>query len=278
MAEFSDIYINGINKKYHDYYVAWMPTKDLHLGDYGIVKNNIFDPEGNIKKFKIDFEVLEDTTPGSIDHSSASSVVFHTKVKGEANQNLFPHIPKAEAGIKYEFGTKNSFIIKAKGVRENRIVDRTELFKAINNIYDNGNDKWNLDWFVITDLIKVSSFRLIIAKEAGSEIELSVSSDFEIQNIDLANADIDFNLKYKKGDVYQEFFKEGTPFFRLHKLEKHFSDIFKGAQKWGQIEKSLGDVVLEKPDTILKPEELTPSNIEEYFSFDLSIPAEINLE
>lgn len=270
MAEFSDIYIDGVRKKYHDYYVAWIPTKDLRLGDFGIVNKNIFDSKGNVNQFGVNYKVQKDRTPGTLMHASSSEIVFKTKLGGQVNRKIFPHIPKGEAGIKYEFGSKNSFVLAASNTRENKIVNKVQLAKDIENLYNNGKGEWNKDWYVITDLVEVSCFRLIISKNSGSEIELSAESDIEIKDINLADAEINFSVKFTKGDIFQQFLNDATPLFRLHKLEKHILGFVVN-------EKFPMQSMQERNLDYLHSDDLEFSGTE-YLSLDMAIPEEMDLQ
>lgn len=221
-------YLEEMNSKF-GYFATWIPTKDLKLGDIGVIKGGIgkitkgneFTRESSLEEQGIKFKIRRDTTPGNLEYSSAENVTIKAKVSG----NLAPEgsvlsvLTEADAGVLIEFGDKSGVVFKANKVLNPSIENLYTLGKEILERYNNG--KWDEDWVVITELAQAESATIIISSEGGGKIELKTTGEIKPNNIDIADANANFQIVYGKNIHTQVIAQKGlTPLFKVHGIKK----------------------------------------------------------
>lgn len=205
-------------KRQFGYFATWLPGTPLELGDIGIMKGNVFTKISNLSDFDLDFEIEVDTTKADIEHSSKGSVSISTKASGTvAPQGS--SLTQADAGITVEFSKENSILFKANGTVSPSIKDQVLLGNQIINLYVGGT--WDKNWVVITEIVKAESATVLISSSSSSKIELKAQGDIGSAQIDIADANLGFELKFSKDLSTKVIAEESlTPLFKASKIRK----------------------------------------------------------
>lgn len=123
---------NDIIRKHLNVHAAWLPvTNTIQLGDFGIVSNGVFVPQGNIQtEFGVPFNVR--SGPASkIDFSSQGAAI--TKLIGGAQVNVIPP-GTVNASISIEFQNEKSFIVKSPSIEVTAISNVAAVGKALSKV------------------------------------------------------------------------------------------------------------------------------------------------
>src|ERR1041384_7929215 len=130
MATPEELYVDGIKKRFRNYFATWLPDEKLKLGDLGTLNGNIFIRTSNILDSPLGFQFIEreDIDPSPIDVVSESGVSMVVKAAGEVSQ-FMPNIPAADAGVAIEFASQGAFILKSPAVYQPSI-ENIEKLKA----------------------------------------------------------------------------------------------------------------------------------------------------
>lgn len=205
-------YTNEMRRKF-GYYATWNPGLPLKLGDYGLMKNNIFNRISNIEKLNIKFETREDNNNVDLEHNSNGSVALTTKLSG-AIPPIGSVLEILDAGIIVEFLKKKSTLFKANKTKTPSIEDVTKLGDEIIKLYKAG--KWNNRWVIITELIVAESATILISNTSSGKIELKANAKIDLPNIDIADATFNFSTLFSRGLVTNIIANEGlTPLFKI---------------------------------------------------------------
>ncbi len=205
-------------KRQLGYFATWLPGTPLALGDIGVFKQNVFTKIGNLSDKGIAFDIERDTTQSDIEHHSSGEVSITIKAAGQTVEGS--QLPSIDAGVTVNFGNKNSILFKANGTTSPSIQNQIKLGKQIVELYRKGS--WDKDWAVITELVHSTSSSIIISNESGGKIDLKVKGDIGANNIDIADADANFELVFAKGLSTKIIAEKGlTPLFKVSKVKSH---------------------------------------------------------
>lgn len=205
-------------KKQFGYFATWLPGTPLELGDIGVLKGNIFTKISNLSDFKIKFDVEKDTSKADIEHSSKGAVSITTKASGTvAPQGS--SLGEIEAGIRVEFNKENAILFKANATLSPSIKDQVSVGNQVIKLFEEG--KWDKNWVVITEIVEAESATILISSSSNSKIELKAKGDVGSANLDIADADLGFELKFSK-DLSTKIIAEEslTPLFRASKIKR----------------------------------------------------------
>ena len=235
MASVARIYARGFHRDFKVYYTHWLPNSELELGVVGVLEGGyLFRPKSTLRDLGIQFDpkadIVPDNSPSPIDFTSKSGVTITTKLAGEVNAQM-PSIPQGSAGIKLDFASEASFLIKARESYEPRIRDVIRLEREILKLYKAG--VWDRNWCVIYSLLKAPYADLVVSETGSSSIELQVTGDAQVQQVQLGDVNLQFAMKRTSGKVLDmRESKNVTPAFQLVGLKKRlFGSVKPGVLK-----------------------------------------------
>jgi len=138
-------YCKEITKQIH-YRPTWLPTHKAKLGDYGLIKDEVFQRWGNISgsKYKISVKKSKDQATTDIHFKSSGS--REIVVDGGVNAAGI-----AKAAIKIQFSKAHSVFFNLAGVTTVRLANYHEVAEKIMSL---GKSQWNYDFRVITEIVK----------------------------------------------------------------------------------------------------------------------------
>jgi hypothetical protein len=204
-------------KQQFGYLATWLPGTPISLGDIGVLRNNEFTKISNLSDLGITFEIEPDLAKVDIEHSSKGAVSISTKASGTiAPQGSV--LGEIDAGITVAFSKENAILFKANGTTSPNIKDQIKLGKEILKLYKEG--KWDKDWAVITEKVDAESATIIISSSKNGKIELKAKGEIGTKNIDIADAELDFELTFSK-DLSTKIIAEEalTPLFKASKVK-----------------------------------------------------------
>lgn len=228
MASIAEIYIDEIRKQDKSFFATWTPGKPMKLGDIGVIKKNRFSLIGNLKDQGINFKVRRDKSPMPYQFNSLDGIEIHPKASGELNPK-FSDLLKLEVGFGIEFSKKGKFFFKANEQYEDCIDDLITLGKQMKNLF-NGEVK-DKNYVIINKIIRSPLVTILISNSNKSKVSLLAKADVSLEKIDIANANIDVEVKSSSGLGFDSpQIINATPFFGVIKVQElaevaaHFQD------------------------------------------------------
>ena len=203
-------------KRQFGYLATWLPGTPIELGDIGILRNYQFTKISHLSNFGINFEIVPDETKSDIEHSSSGVVSITTKAAG----TIAPQgsaLGELEAGIIVEFSKENAIYFKAIGTTSPSIKDQISLGKTIVSLYKEG--KWDKEWSVVTEKVDTHNSTILISGSSNGKIELKAKGEIEAAKLDIADAELGFELKFSKDLSTKIIAQESlTPLFKASRL------------------------------------------------------------
>lgn len=146
-------YITEI-KRNLNYFATWMPSEQLKLGDYGILRGYLFERIGNVVD---DFgvEIIEDRGTSYTDYS------FRDGVSVEGSLDIGKE-------IKISFGSRQGIYFQASGCKKNQVRNYEDIGREIIKYVE--EERFQSQYVVITEIIKATSATIILAKDNEAEI------------------------------------------------------------------------------------------------------------
>jgi hypothetical protein len=213
----AELYTGQMHAK-SGYLAMWPPGAPLTLGDVGEFDGRAFVGRSNLATKGVPFEVLCDPAPDIVDQYSTAEAV-HRKIKVGGKAELFaPTIPLREAGVVLEFSRGGAVWYVARDSRYDRIADIDALEPLIKGLHD--RQQWNLDWVVVTHVMTAARCTIVVATEAGANIELKLVAGFNIGP--LGDADLSTGFEYVNGRDLATYLiaEKATPLYRAMRLTR----------------------------------------------------------
>jgi hypothetical protein len=215
----SKLYATHLHKNLQPFHANWEPDFPIKIGDYGYLKDKIFNKIGNIENdFKEELQerqiVLETTvTDGesvkSFKSDNTVNVSFYAK--GEL-QNI------ANAALKVSFGKVNGVFFNASGCKYENLNNIRKIGGFLREKYEAG--EWKKDYYLITDIVNSNNTILLISEKSTGDIILEATSPL-IQQISLADASLELKVNSNNCAGYTfESKKNLKLMFRLAKINE----------------------------------------------------------
>jgi len=232
-----EFYLEDIKETSVNYRPNWFPGTPLKIGDYGVLKKEVFNRKGNIfTDFGIEVIPLPGSKSPSLDFSSSSGISVTTKIKGKTEPKA-ELLGEADAGFIIEFNDHTGYIFKLKGYTVIGIENMGKIEQEVSRLFSEG--KWNKDHIIIQQLMHADSATILISGESKTKLELKASADIAVGEMDIADAKM--KLHYQSGSSlsFQEIGCENiTPLYSAIGFDKSFfgkisSDVRGGNDKGG---------------------------------------------
>lgn len=211
-------YLKNLNKKSQGYRATWLPSTPLQIGDFGVLENNVFSVEGNLKDMGIEFTTRESENPSDIDFSSENGINITFKASGDPVLEGSA-LKEAEAGVNIKFNNDKSYVFKLKGFKDTIISNLGEIKTKILKQFKDG--EWPKNRVIINKLLTANSATILISGEAGISVDLKATAEVGTENMDIANADLGFELAAGQKLSTEIIGQAGvTPLYRVVGIKK----------------------------------------------------------
>lgn len=166
MANLPEFYCTEVHKN-SKYFANISVVRRLKVGDYGFVKNGIYEHRGNIqdlKSFKVHLKISKNT---SLPINSSSKGVKKSKISPKANVNgLF------DVGVEINFKKAQSYFLNASEGSKSESLDNVdevavELLRLINL------NKWNKNYVFINEVVSAKYTTLLISSESDNSVQIT---------------------------------------------------------------------------------------------------------
>lgn len=224
------VYANAVKKNQKILYGVWEPGFPVQLGDYGVMKGNIFTQLGNISEFEelknFKLKIRKDETKDEKFFTSQKGVQFTLTPKGEVPIEGV----ELKASIEVKFSKKNCVFFNAAECTFESIENKYQLGQELLKL---GNGRWKKKFVVVTD--RVIAKRALVLISTSSDFSIKLDAKADIDEIDLASASLGFTLNNQKSSGYKVITEEGIiPLIGLSKIKSpflFFGNKFKASHK-----------------------------------------------
>lgn len=182
------IYTDAVRQNLNPLYANWNPGEPRQLGDFGILRDNIYIHQGNISSLGIKkFKPRTDTRSDRKYFTTQGGVSYKLNAQGSVNAGQV----NANAGIDITFSKSDAVFFNAAECITSMIEDKSDVGDQIMALYKAG--KWQREYVVITDIVKCGN--ALIAISAGNNASIEVQANTPgVKSIDLAKANVDFGI------------------------------------------------------------------------------------
>ncbi|WP_290702097.1 hypothetical protein [Lacinutrix sp.] len=215
------VYVNTIKKNQKVLYGVWEPGFPVQLGDYGIMKGNIFTQLGNISEFEelkdFNIKIRRDETKDEKSFTSKKGVQFQLNPKAEGTIDGV----KANASIEVKFSKENAVFFNGAECVFELIENKYQLGQELLKIHKKSKDKWKKEFVLVTD--RVITKRALILISTSSDFSITLEADASVPVIDLAKASLGLKVSKQKSTGYKVNTEDGIiPLIGLSKIKRPF--------------------------------------------------------
>jgi hypothetical protein len=199
------------------YLPTWLPMRSLSLGDVGVIRNNIFEPETNLSNLKIPFISSESRPTGSLRYNSHDGVSATFKASGtvpEAGSTL----SISDAGVTVKFSRAQAIVFEAIGCSVEAISNIADLSQRLIWQYQESN--WSSDLYVVTEIVRAEAATVLISTGNTAVVELRAGGSVGTTGISLADINAEFSIASTSGMGIEMVAQTGvTPLFKAGRIK-----------------------------------------------------------
>lgn len=206
MSNIAEIYTDAVHENFKPLYANWDPGTKISLGDFGVLRDQIFTRFGNIgdAPFSIQFEKIEDAKPDNKSFSSEESVEVKFNAKGSTTVS---GVANAKATLDVSFSNKDAVFFNAAGCIHSMIRSKVTLGKDIMAAYNYGDGEWQREWVIVSDLVTAKATTIAISSNDTASIVFEAKGD--VDKIDLADAGLGLDVRSYSNIGYKVAADEG---------------------------------------------------------------------
>lgn len=198
------------------------PNRPIALGDYGVVRDHVFDRLGNVADLGIRFGVVDGAGQSSFQFKSQGSVDFELIAKGDVQPG---GIPAVRAGLDLKFSREYAVFFAAAGCSVKAIANIAELGRVLIELLRQG--RWESDYYVVTEVNHASRTTAVASGQRGAEIRLEADSP-ALEQIQLADASLSLHVKRSKSMALEIVTEQAQiPLMQLSRIRGLFRDEFR---------------------------------------------------
>ena len=213
-------------------HAAWLPvTNTLKVGDFGYFEGGVFRSLGNLKDRYSDIDLK--IAPGPA--AKLNFVTEGTRVSkiglGGKTTDSFATLGDLEATLKYEFGKKNSLVLKANKVVIEQLQNIDDVALALA-----AKSNWRKKYKIVSATYTGENCMIICARESESDFTISASANI-LGEIEGGKAEGGFKTASSKASTYDSIGESGVVAIRLFKL-----NLFNQTKLLGDDQLTLDDI------------------------------------
>ncbi|MBC7924560.1 MAG: lipase family protein [Bryobacteraceae bacterium] len=198
------------------------PNRPVALGDYGVLRDEVFERLGNVRQLGITFEIIEGTAQTTFTFKSHGSVDFALIAKGDVQPG---GIPAVRAGLEVKFSRAEAVFFNAAGCTVKAIDNVAAVGTALVQLLREG--RWEADFHVVTELNLAAKTTAIASADRNSEIRLEAKSP-ALEAIQLGDASLDLQVKRSRNTALEIVTEGGNiPLMQLSRIRGMRRDEFR---------------------------------------------------
>ncbi len=165
---------NRVLREHVHIHAAWVPvTSPITLGDYGVWRDGVFAPIGNIREYGVP---IERVSGRGVQLDFTSSGVRETRVVGGASVPAFPAVDVG-GELQLEFANAESFMLKAGTLRSTRITNIAAITRALVKAWRGGGaQRWRLRYKIVSEVFEGSDVLLLATTQKRTRVQLRGSA------------------------------------------------------------------------------------------------------
>jgi hypothetical protein len=164
------------------YYPTWLPSVNMLLGDYGILDDDVFTKQGNIRDFAIHFQADLGVQVHDFEYKSqgTSSLDIGAGVGGFVN-----------VGLQFKFSKKFDTYFLASECQQSLMLGQSAVMKQARQEFLANGMK---NYYIVVEVLKAGATTILIASDKNAEFAVEAKSSV-VPKIDLKNPSIALSQK-----------------------------------------------------------------------------------
>lgn len=162
-------------------FASWPPNEPRAIGDFGPVKDGLFQLFGQLSQHEIASLGTRDGPPARWDLTYKAK----RELKSSAEARLQAGVTKGKALLEVSFNAEDAFMFTAPDVRVTQVVDLVTLGRLLNQ--RRLENDWNMDHAVVVELSTATTATIVLSEQSGANLKLEVDAGAPVTAEVLAN-------------------------------------------------------------------------------------------
>lgn len=189
MSGMAQRYCSELHREFQNLHAVWEPGNPLKLGDFGVMDGSVFRKKGNIEQKGVSVAIEPDDDSKYFSYKTAASTEVKFYANGEAPVG---GTVNGRAKIEILFSNENSIFFNATDCRHDGVKDLEKIGDSLMDLLE--NDKWDMEYMVVTGILRARATTIVISATSGSSILLEAGAN--VPTIDLKDANIGLSIKH----------------------------------------------------------------------------------
>jgi hypothetical protein len=183
MGGMANKYCDLINDNFGGvYYPTWLPSVSMLLGDYGILDDDVFTKQGNIRDFGIKFKAELGSKFPDFEYKSQGVSSLDVSAGFEDFVNV---------GLKFKFTRKFDTFFVAAGCQQSLMLGQPMVMNKARAAFATNGMK---NYYIVVEVMKADATTILIASDKNAEYAVEAKSP-DIPKIDLKNPSLAISQK-----------------------------------------------------------------------------------
>ncbi|GAB3901136.1 hypothetical protein ACFQ1S_00255 [Kibdelosporangium lantanae] len=192
----------------YGYFAVWLPSVPLALGDVGTFAGHRFDKLTTLADLGISFRSSPTSRYADVEYSSSGAV----SLAADGAVGVTRTAPMASLSI--TFSREGATFFQGSECTERSIDNLPELESALLPLCRSRT--WRPDYVVVTRLVSTGPTMVLVSKDSGAQVKLSLDADGQGTPLPFAKAAGNFVMTAKSGLAASVVTPDGaTPLFRV---------------------------------------------------------------
>lgn len=188
---------NLLFKRKLSHFAAWSPVTDRYeVGDFGGVRNGVFQVLGNIREFGVDPNST--TGPSSVSFSYTSSGAVFMRTQAGLELDVFPSEP-LHAELAVEFHGEESFYVRTGELKVIEMPSVDAVAHQLRGREDANGRKWKRGWRVVRKVYVATNPVILASSERGARFCLSGRAD-ALRRLEAGNASAEIGVTSSRAE------------------------------------------------------------------------------
>jgi hypothetical protein len=207
--------------RHANFYAAWFPVvAPFRVGDYGLVRDGVFEKIGHLDEFGVSFQTEPGST-ASLDFMSEGTRAIAFAGGGEVPVAALATMD-VEAKLTFSFERENSFVVKAGQIQMTRMSNIRQVADALAAL--RRQKRFSHKWRVVSATYSGERCVVLMSSEAGTKVEFSGKAGL-LKQLNLGNVELKPSMSVSSDAVLKTVGESGVLGLGLFKLKQFGSGL-----------------------------------------------------
>ena len=198
------------------YLPTWFPSTRVSVGDVARIEERVVTRQKGLADLDVEFSIDEHASVAHRAWASKGALAIGSGAGAETGTGTGTQ--QMGAHIHVDFNARHAVLFRAERSRELNLAHQALIEKKLLSLYE--EERWELDWILVTHVVRAARFIALISEEQGAHAELKVTGALA-GAAGLDREEIGMEVLHTTGMAYSDCgVVDATPLYRAIRVRK----------------------------------------------------------